>query len=222
MGASVPGVRAKVWYLQARVAEGLGDEATAARGMSWARRLDGNDIELLRLLAEHAERQDDPRGRLELCLDALELPTTEGPCTRAWAHRGAASAWLALGHAGEARRQLDPLADAGCPDAEAEVAWAHATGDRAGAQALLETWTPERPAARMAAARWALDLDRPDLALSWLAPLTGHPDWPAAADLLVEVAPHHPDAVRVLLDAVAPTAGAPWTEARQTISGGSP
>ncbi len=215
-------MRARIWYLQARVAEGLGDEATAAQGVSWARRLDGKDLELLRLLAQHAERRDDPEGQLELCLDALELHTTESPCARAWAHHGAASAWLALGHTGEARRQLDPLADAGCPDVGTEVAWAHASGDRASAQAQLETWAPEAPATRIEAARWALDLDRPDLALSWLAPLAGHPEWPMAADLLVEVAPHHPHAVMVLLDAVAPTAGEPWTGARQAVSEGSP
>jgi hypothetical protein len=211
VAASVPEVRAHAWYLTARVAEELGDEATATRGLGWARRLDPTRPDLLRLLADHAVRRNDIEGQLQLCLDALELPAAS-PCDHAWAHRGAAAAWLALGHSGDARRHLDALVDDGCPSPAGEVAWAHATGDRDAARRQLVAWSPRRPQERLDAARWALDLDRADLALQWLAPLAGHPEWPEASTLLARVAEVHAEPVRTLLAAVAPDAGPPWSD----------
>ena len=71
---SVPASRAHAWFLQARVAEGLGDEAMAMRGMGWAERLDRDDPGLARQLVDHARRQGDHRAMLDHALaDAQSL-----------------------------------------------------------------------------------------------------------------------------------------------------
>ncbi len=207
---SVPEARAHAWYLKARAAEALGDDEMAARGLSWADRLDRDDPELHRLLAEHAARRGDDEGALSLCLDALDAHPNAPDCELGWAHRGAARAWLRLGHAGDARAHLDALG--ACPSPELEARWRWAMGDADAARAALDAASPSLPEERLDAARLALQLDRADLALTWVAPVVGHPAWPEAAEVLAEVAPHHPDAVRTLLRAIAPTAGSPWTD----------
>lgn len=212
MAASVPASRAHAWFLQARVAEGLGDEAMAARGMGWAERLDRDDPGLARQLVDHARRQGDHQAMLDHALDAVDAAPEQAACELPWAHRAAADAWLELGHSGDARRHLDLLEGGGCRHVGGEVAWAHRTGNASAASQALVQWAPVGAVERLDAAGWALALERSDLALTWLAPLVGHPSWPEAAPLLADVGATHPEAVRALLQAVAPAAGPPWTD----------
>ena len=214
---SVPEARAYAWYLKGRAAEGLGDEEMAVRGMSWADRLDRSDPALHQLLASHAFRKGDDEEALRLCLDAIDAAPEVPPCERPWAYQGAARAWLRLGHPGDARALLDRLS--ACPHPELEARWAWAVGDRGRAQEALGRARPRLPADRLSLARLAVALERHDLALTWLAPVVGHPAWPEAAPLLAEVAPHHPAAVRALLGAVAPEVGAPWATLLADLQG---